>query len=34
MPNVTLNMNAEVAVKNVDVEIPVRIDGALRGDCN
>src|SRR3954452_19129315 len=27
--NVTLKLNAEVPVGNVDIEIPVRIDGAL-----
>jgi hypothetical protein len=29
--NVTLKLHAEVPVGNVDIEIPVRIDDALRG---
>lgn len=29
--DVKLKLNAEVPVGNVDIEIPVRIDGALRG---
>ena len=29
--DVKLKLNAEIPVGNVDVEIPVRIDGSLRG---
>jgi hypothetical protein len=29
--NVRVKLKAEIPVKNVDVEIPIRIDGELRG---